>query len=162
MSADGGPPRRLTNHPGFDAVPTWSRDGHWIYFTSDRSGTRQLWKVAAEGGTPAQVTRLGGVNAAESADGKTVYYAKDIDAPGMWSMPVGGGEEVSVLDAPERGRWGQAALAKSGIYYLGPNGDAKPPQYAIFFYEFATRRTTRVALLARSPGASRPGPCPVA
>jgi hypothetical protein len=82
-----------------------------------------------------------------------LYYAKDIDVPGMWSMPVGGGEEVSVLDAPEPGRWGQTALAKSGIYYLGPNGDAKPPRYAIFFYEFATRRTTRVALLARSPGA---------
>jgi hypothetical protein len=70
----------------------------------------------------------------------------------MWRMPVGGGEEVPVLDSPGRGRWGQAALAKNGIYYVGPNGEVKPPQYAIFFYEFATRRTTRVALLARPPG----------
>jgi len=152
VNADGGPPRRLTNYLGLDAVPTWSRDSHWIYFTSDRTGARQLWKVPAEGGTPAQVTRLGGVNAAESADGKTLYYAKDIDVPGMWRMPVGGGEEVPVLDSPGRGRWGQAALAKNGIYYVGPNGEVKPPQYAIFFYEFATRRTTRVALLARPPG----------
>jgi Tol biopolymer transport system component len=153
VNADGGPPRRLTNDSGFDAVPTWSRDSHWIYFTSDRTGTRQLWKMPAEGGAPVQITKHGGVSATESADGKTLYYAKDIDVPGMWRVPVGGGEEVPVLDAPERGRWGQAALAKNGIYYVGPNGDVKPPQYAIFFHEFATRRTTRVALLARPPGA---------
>ena len=152
VHADGGPPRRLTNDSGFDAVPTWSRDSHWIYFTSDRSGSRQLWKVPAEGGAPVQVTRHGGVNAFESADGKTLYYAKGIDVPGIWTMPVAGGEEVSVLDAPQANWWGHVALAKNGIYYLGPHGDVKPTQYAIFFYEFATRRTARVALLARSPG----------
>ena len=152
VHVDGGPPRHLTTRAGFDAVPTWSRDGHWIYFTSDRSGSQQLWKLPAEGGTAVQITRHGGVNAFESADGKTLYYAKGIDVPGIWRVPVAGGEEVPILDAPEAHCWGHVALAKHGIYYLGAIGDVKPPQYAVFFFEFATRRTTRVALLARTPG----------
>ncbi|MBP2672325.1 MAG: serine/threonine protein kinase, partial [candidate division NC10 bacterium] len=107
VSADGGPPRRLTSHPGLDAVPTWSRDGRWIYFTSDRSGTRQLWKMPADGGPPIQLTKHGGVNATESDDLLTLYYMKDIDAPGMCRMPVGGGKEEQFLDVPRRRDWGQ-------------------------------------------------------
>jgi len=158
VSADGGPPRRLTNSPFLDAVPTWSRDGRWLYFTSDRSGTRQLWKMPAGGGEPVQVTKHGGVNATESADGKALYYAADIDAPGMKSVPIGGGVEVQFLEAPERRRWGQVALNEQGLYYLGTDGgNSRPQRYAIFFYEFATRKTVRVAPLAKSPTVGDPG-----
>jgi hypothetical protein len=108
--------------------------------------------MPAEGGTAVPITRHGGVNACESADGKTLYYAKGIRVPGMWKMPIAGGEETLVLDAPEAGRWGLVALAKHGLYYLGPSGDVTSPRYAIFFYEFSTRRTTRVALVASGPG----------
>ena len=45
--------------------------------------------MPAEGGTPVQITKHGGVNAMESADGKTLYYAKGINVPGTWKMPVG-------------------------------------------------------------------------
>jgi Tol biopolymer transport system component len=158
VSADGGPPRRLTTSPSLDVVPTWSSDGRWIYFTSDRSGTRQLWRMPAGGGASVQVTKHGGVNATESADGKTLYYAADIDAPGMKRMPIGGGEEAQFLDAPERRRWGQVALTDNGLYYLGPDGgEARPQQYAIFSYEFETRKTVRVAPLAKPPSIGNPG-----
>lgn len=30
-------------------VTRWSRDGHWLYFASDRSGLRKLWKMRADG-----------------------------------------------------------------------------------------------------------------
>jgi Tol biopolymer transport system component len=158
VSADGGPPRRLTTGPSLDVVPTWSRDGRWIFFTSDRSGTRQLWKMPAGGGASVQVTKHGGVNATESADGKTLYYAADIDAPGMKSTPIGGGEEVQFLDVPERRRWGQVALTDNGLYFLSPDeGEARPQQYAVFFYEFASRKRVRVAPLAKSPTSGNPG-----
>ncbi len=38
ISSDGGQPRRLTSDAAEDIVPSWSRDGHWIYFSSHRSG----------------------------------------------------------------------------------------------------------------------------
>jgi hypothetical protein len=37
-SADCGPPRRLTHSPNNNVIPSWSHDGRWIYFASDRSG----------------------------------------------------------------------------------------------------------------------------
>ncbi|HEX7061771.1 MAG TPA: hypothetical protein VF200_07350, partial [Woeseiaceae bacterium] len=41
----GGESRPLTI-PGSDAAaPRWSRDGKFLYFASDRSGSRQLWKL---------------------------------------------------------------------------------------------------------------------
>ena len=151
VSADGGPPKRLTDHPASDVVPTWSRDGRWVYFTSDRTGSSQLWKMPAEGGTPVPITKHGGVNAMESADGKSLYYAKGVTERGMGKMPIGGGEEVPVLDAPAPGRWGQVALSSSGLYYIAGDGTDLPARVAIFFYNFASRETTRVAQLAKQP-----------
>ena len=157
VSAEGGPAKRLTNHPGFDVVPTWSRDGRSIYFTSERSGSLQLWKMPAEGGTPIQITKQGGVNAMESADGKTLYYAKGINAPGTWKMPIGGGQEVLALDLPAAQRWGQMAMTESGLYYIARDGTDSPARFAIFFHDFGTRRATRVAQLAKQPPAQTRG-----
>ena len=50
IAADGGTPRRMTNHPADDIYPSWSRDGPWIYFASDRSGRYEVWKIPKEGG----------------------------------------------------------------------------------------------------------------
>ncbi len=46
-STHGGKPKRLTNNAANDDAPTWSRDGRWIYFVSDRSGEWQVWKMPA-------------------------------------------------------------------------------------------------------------------
>src|SRR5207249_5608087 len=45
ISADGGSPRRLTTEPVENNVPTWSRDGKWIYFSSYRTGSCQIWSI---------------------------------------------------------------------------------------------------------------------
>jgi dipeptidyl aminopeptidase/acylaminoacyl peptidase len=157
VSADGGPVKRITNHPGFDVVPTWSRDGRWIYFTSDRSGSRQIWKMPAAGGEPTQVTRGGGVNAMESADGRTLYFARDIGVPGPWRMPVGGGEETAVPDAAAGAVWGQMVLTEDGIYFIARDGTDLPLRYAIYFSDFTSRKTTRIYQLAMTLSLSARG-----
>ena len=41
-----------TGATSFDeSVPTWSRDGRWIYFSSTRSGTTGIWKMPSAGGS---------------------------------------------------------------------------------------------------------------
>jgi len=52
--------RRVTTGDSDDVVPSWSRDGRWVYFVSNRSGENQVWKVPAEGGEAVQVTRKEG------------------------------------------------------------------------------------------------------
>ncbi len=54
---------RLTDHRAIDTEGTWSPDGRYIYFTSDRSGGPQVYRVPATGGTAERITFEGGYNA---------------------------------------------------------------------------------------------------
>ena len=51
MESDGGSPRQLTADPADEHMPTWSRDGRWIYFSSDRGGRLDIWRTAVYGRT---------------------------------------------------------------------------------------------------------------
>jgi hypothetical protein len=109
--------------------------------------------MPAAGGAAVQVTRHGGVNACESDDGRTLYFAKDIEAAGLWKMPVAGGEEVQVLDVPEARRWGAVAYASRGVYYIArETGVRRAFPWTIFFYDFASQETTRVVQLDKPLG----------
>jgi Tol biopolymer transport system component len=142
VSAEGSPPRRVTSETFDEGVPTWSRDGKWIYFCSNRSGDKQLWKVRTEGGEAVQVTRHGGFTSFESADGKFLYYSKG--PPGVWRVPVDGGEETLILDIPNAGGWGAWTVVDDGIYFTNT---AVKGTTAIDFFSFATRGVKRITVM---------------
>jgi tricorn protease len=52
----GGVARRLTLHPASDADPSFSPDGKQLAFTSDRTGSRQVYVMPASGGASRQLT----------------------------------------------------------------------------------------------------------
>jgi TolB protein len=54
---------RLTTHRAIDTEGTWSPDGEYIYFNSDRSGGPQIYRIRATGGSPERVTFEGSYNA---------------------------------------------------------------------------------------------------
>ncbi|MGA2327216.1 MAG: protein kinase [Bryobacteraceae bacterium] len=115
VAADGGTPRLLADD-GY--VPSWSRDGRWIYFASGRSGRVEVWKMPAAGGPAAQVTRNGGAVTFESADGKYLYYDKTpwSDPDPLYRMPVEGGQEVEV--APRLQDWTCFGVTAKGVYFM--------------------------------------------
>jgi Tol biopolymer transport system component len=90
--------RRVTRNPARDTLPSWSRDGKWIYFTSNRSGAYQVWK------TPVDATDAGAVklttgeafNALESMDGGTLYFARSRFSSDIWQIPLAGDQESRV------------------------------------------------------------------
>ncbi len=49
VDAQGGAYRPLNEGDRMDVRPSWSRDGRWIYFGSNRSGTNQIWKSSVTG-----------------------------------------------------------------------------------------------------------------
>ncbi len=135
-------PLANTSGTSDEGLSTWSRDGKWIYFCSNRTGNEQLWKVRAEGGEAVQVTRHGGFTSFESADGKSLYYSKG--PPGVWRVPVDGGEETLILDIPNAGGWGAWTVVDDGIYFI--NTAAKGTT-AIDFFSFATRAVKRITVM---------------
>jgi Tol biopolymer transport system component len=147
LEVAGGVPRRVTTGASRSMLPRWSADGRWIYFASARTTVWQVWKVPADGGPAVQVTRNGGFVAIESPDGGRLYYAK-LEVPGIWSVPVNGGEERMVHALPPAGYWDAWDVGRQGLYVLDPEAKPRP---AIELFDPATRRVTRIAELDRPP-----------
>jgi Tol biopolymer transport system component/DNA-binding winged helix-turn-helix (wHTH) protein len=149
VEVPGGRPRLVPTFPGAeDGAPNWSRDGQWIYFYSDHDGRPfQLWKVPFKGGPPVRVTKNGGIYAIESDDGRFLYYSK-FTQPGIWKMPLNGGEEILVLDQPAGLRWYNWALTRNGIYFLTED----PLNGKIKFFDFASGKTISIFALEKPVG----------
>jgi tricorn protease len=55
-ATSGGEARQLTAHAGQELFPKFSPDGRWIAYSAEYSGTRQVYVMPSEGGTPRQLT----------------------------------------------------------------------------------------------------------
>ena len=129
-------------------MPSWSSEGKWIYFKSDRSGDDQIWKIPATGGSATQITRTGASEAFPSPDGKLVYFRKAAWGP-IWTVPVDGGPEKPVLELKSFDRifrsWG---LLDQGIYFISREDS---PHQIIRFFSFTTRQITPLVTLDKIP-----------
>jgi tricorn protease len=56
VGAGGGDARQLTSHEGLELFPKLSPDGQWIAFSAEYSGSRQVYVMPSQGGTPEQLT----------------------------------------------------------------------------------------------------------
>ncbi len=153
ISAEGGQLRRLTADLAGSVAPSWSHDGRWIYFASARSRELEIWKMPAGGGSAEEVTRKGGFEGFETADGQYLYYLKGRGIPGIWRVPTAGGEEVPVTDRDQAGLWRCWRLADGRIYY----GTAAPPEGPrLEFLDLATGRVREIGRIAKAPALTIP------
>ncbi len=91
VPAEGGSPTPVTSDAALDWSPVWSPDGGFLYFASDRGGSRSLWRIRLDEATgrvlgtpealttPAPDTRHPSI----SADGRLVAYASYAETAGI-------------------------------------------------------------------------------
>jgi len=84
---------------------SWSADGKEIVFTTNLSGRSNLWKVAAAGGWPIQLTQSDERQhgSAWSPDGKWIAFQQDYGGNELWDIyvvPSNGGPVVNLTDTP--------------------------------------------------------------
>jgi Tol biopolymer transport system component len=139
---------RLTFDPADDVNPVWSPDGTRIAFTSDRSGTRNIYWKLADGSGPEDLL-LGGTEGQEnvedwSRDGKYLIYSLGAAGGGRSTLNVlplaGDRKPVLYLDnkltASEsqlspNGRWVAYYSTESGkpeVYVQGFSLDPSQPR----------------------------------
>ncbi|HTQ97612.1 MAG TPA: winged helix-turn-helix domain-containing protein [Candidatus Acidoferrum sp.] len=147
VSVEGGPVRSVVVDDSNNSVPSWSRDGKYIYFASNRGQGEQVWKVPSEGGQPIQITRAGGFSAFESPDAKTLFYAKNrYQNPEIWQVPVDGGVETRVsLLHPST--WASWAVTNQGILLLSEYSGQKSE---LEYFDFASRSIHSLATLEKA------------
>jgi Tol biopolymer transport system component/DNA-binding winged helix-turn-helix (wHTH) protein len=149
---EGESPRRLTKEGTDGFMPSWSNDGHWIYFSSNRTGEFQIWKMPAEGGEATRVTENGGFEAVEAPDGRSLYYSK-LDkhearsgSAHLWKISLQKGEETLLFDRAIYPRYW--VVTDRGIYFVPSDWSRHP---AIELFAFATGQLTEVVPLDRPP-----------
>ena len=128
-TTDGGF-QRLTNGPGWDREPVWTRDGRSIVFSSDRSGGFDIWRmvVPSAAGVAAEPERITTNNEPEGepsvgADGRVIFVRGRGDASRLWLRLADGTErrltrgqtpERSPAIAPDGARVAYVAVTEAG------------------------------------------------
>ena len=165
---------RLTTDEADERVPSWSRDGRWIYYASTRGavvieiaggppvrGARwQVWRRPAPGqqrGDPEQLTTDGGFAAQESRDGSTLFFTRP-DRPGLWARATLGGAKDTGDDllvarepaVPDHSQW---AVTTDAIYVVAREDAAAGHRAAgitrLVRIDWPARTRTPLRVLAR-------------
>jgi Tol biopolymer transport system component len=144
ISADGGPPRRITTAPGNDRFPHFSPDGRWLYFSSRRNGQWNIWRMPATGGKATRITRAGGYFALPARDG-SLYFSR-AGEDGIWHQASGGKLRVVVPDLSARDNmvW---TLRDGHLWYIR-RGPHNVPVLAV--YDTASGQSRRVIALPQT------------
>jgi len=154
MPAEGGEPRRVTNHSGsrsnwVGGTPTWSSDGAGILFgLFDTEESPSLFRVEVASGTTVPIenpappgTRRSGV---QSPDGRTVVLTERV--PAGWGGGVSGGGPYTVLASLDLSTGRRALLTDTtnGNHEFTPRFSADGRMMAYVRRDRAGRSTLRI------------------
>lgn len=99
--------RRLTNSPGYDAEGSYSADGKYIVFTSQRDDDLEIYVMEANGSNPKRITHVSGYDGGPffSPDGKNILYRGDHRGDGKMNLQLrmvsaGGENDHAITDNP--------------------------------------------------------------
>lgn len=115
MNANGSGITRLTNQPGFDAMPDFSPDGKQIVFISSRAGNQEVFVMDADGSNPRQLTETPAreYHPTFSPDGAQIAFMSERDGNvEIYRMNPDGSHVLRLTDAP--GFDGQPAFSPDG------------------------------------------------
>jgi Tol biopolymer transport system component/DNA-binding winged helix-turn-helix (wHTH) protein len=140
MDADGNNLQQLTE--GY--MPSWSADGRYIYYVSNRRRMPQIWKIPVAGGAAIKVTETHSRDPLESPDGRVLYFT-NVDR--LWQKNLASGLESAVPGIEDRAISRYWDLTPGKIYF-GVSTD-KSDRFQLNYLDL---QTGRVELLLELSG----------
>lgn len=137
VQVEGGREERLTNTSYNEIGASWSSDGNWIYYSSNKTGNWEIWKMSPNGENSTQITFDGGMGAYESKDGTFLYHSKK-ETPGLWRLNLKTLEEEKIIENLMPNDWASWVLTDEGIFYVSRDPNA------VSYYDFATEEVQKV------------------
>ena len=103
---------RLTSASRLETEPSWSPDGRFLVYSSDRSGNLDIWVQAVDG----IATRVTSSQAPESypawsPDGRLIAFTREGTGAGIFVVRAAGGPEKQIADFGARPQWSADGLA---------------------------------------------------
>ncbi len=92
--ASGGGPILVSERRTRDYNPTWSHNGRYLFFVSERGGSMDLWRqgIGADGRPEGDAERLSVAletrTAAFSPDGNKITYSRGFRVGNVWRVPL--------------------------------------------------------------------------
>lgn len=119
-----GKPNRLTFNPALEVSPSWSPNGWEIAFTSDRTGSPQVYVMDRDGANLRRVTWVGGYNdqAAWSPTGDRIAFARQAGDFQLLTISAQGTDE-KWLGMGEQPKWAPDGRHIVFIRRFGPRSD---------------------------------------
>jgi serine/threonine protein kinase/Tol biopolymer transport system component len=102
LRSDGTEKRQLTANAGANYHPAVSPDGRYIFFSSNRTGAFNIWRMDADGNNPKQLTNSGSdFYPYPSPDGQWIVYQSggaQTGRPTLWKVSVNGDHPSQITD----------------------------------------------------------------
>ncbi|HSA54885.1 MAG TPA: hypothetical protein VLE53_04235 [Gemmatimonadaceae bacterium] len=98
-----GAARNLTERSGYDNQPSWSPDGHAIFFTAQANGQTDIYRLEPASGTLSRVTETAPeseYSATVTPDGRaiSVIRVERDSTQRLWRVPLAGGPSTVILE----------------------------------------------------------------
>jgi len=95
---NGGSPKQLTAHAGFNEQPAVSPDGRYIVFLSNRNNHEHLWRMDIDGRNPIELTHgPSDKQPTFTADGQAIIY-RSLSPANLFRVSINGGQATPFSD----------------------------------------------------------------
>jgi Tol biopolymer transport system component len=127
---------------GPQILAAWSRQGDDLYYQADAPGGWEVWRIHPDGTGRRKVSEAGYTIIDEASDGSGLLCVKSGE-PGIWLLPVDGGQKSLVVPGESCRDWQETIVAKGGLYFTRRGRETS----TLGFYDLATGRSDSLASL---------------